>query len=107
MPLWKKGEHTIKQPIHCSDFAAGILAAVKDPDTDGKTYQAVGPKRYQLSELVDWFYRVMRKDKEWGYIRYDMKFDPFFKLKSDFLMAISPSFPIGNLHRERLERVIR
>lgn len=42
MPLYKKGEHTEKQPIHVSDFAAGILAAVKDPDTDGNIYQAVG-----------------------------------------------------------------
>ena len=39
------------------------------------------PKRYQLGELVDYFFRVMRKEKEWGYYRYDMRYDPFFALK--------------------------
>lgn len=42
MPLWKKGECTIKQPVHVSDFAAGIVSAIKDPDTAGKIFQAVG-----------------------------------------------------------------
>ena len=42
MPLWKKGEETIKQPVFVSDLAAGIIAAIKDSDTAGKTYQAVG-----------------------------------------------------------------
>lgn len=42
MPLWKKGEETEKQPVHVCDLAAGIVAACKDPETDGKIYQAVG-----------------------------------------------------------------
>ena len=39
------------------------------------------PKRYQLGELVDYIFRVIRRDKEKGYFRYDMRFDPFFALK--------------------------
>lgn len=42
MPLWKKGEATIKQPVFVSDLVSGIMAAIKDPDTAGKIYQAVG-----------------------------------------------------------------
>lgn len=42
MPLWKKGEATIKQPVHVIDLAAGIVSAVRDPYSAGKTYQAVG-----------------------------------------------------------------
>lgn len=42
MPLWKKGEHTVKQPIYVSDLAAAIVQAVKDKDSVGKTYQAIG-----------------------------------------------------------------
>ncbi len=42
MPLWKKGEHTVKQPVFFSDVAQGILNAARDPDTDGNVYQAVG-----------------------------------------------------------------
>ena len=45
------------------------------------------PRRYELAELVDWFHRVMRKDSDYGYLRYDMKWDPFFKLKAQ----ITPS----------------
>ncbi|GLV37143.1 NADH dehydrogenase (ubiquinone) 39 kDa subunit [Carabus blaptoides fortunei] len=104
MPLFKNGEHTVKQPVYVSDLAAGIIAACRDADADGKIFQAVGPKRYKLSELVDWFHRIMRKAGKWGYWRYDMKYDPLFKLKVDVTFALSPSFPIANLHWERIER---
>jgi uncharacterized protein YbjT (DUF2867 family) len=42
VPLWQKGEQTVKQPVFVYDVAAAIVNAVKDPDTVGKTYQAVG-----------------------------------------------------------------
>ncbi|CAO1437267.1 unnamed protein product [Diamesa serratosioi] len=105
MPLWYNGERTVKQPVFCSDVAQGIVNAIKDPDAVGKVFQAVGPRRYQLNELVDWFHRVMRKDEKWwGYLRYDLRYDPTFKLKVAFTEMISPSFPVGDLHKERVER---
>ncbi|CRK92632.1 CLUMA_CG006167, isoform A [Clunio marinus] len=105
MPLWYNGERTVKQPVFVSDVASGIVNAIKDPDAEGKLFQAVGPRRIKLSELVDWFHRVMRKDaKWWGYHRYDLRFDPTFKLKVAFTEAICPSWPIGYLHHERVER---
>lgn len=105
MPLWHKGEKTIKQPVAVSDVAQAILNAAKDPDSAGKIYQAVGPRRYLLSELVDWFHREMRKDEKlWQYRRYDLRWDPTFMMKVALTEAISPSFPIGNLHQERIER---
>ena len=61
MPLWYKGERTIKQPVFVSDVAQGVVNAILERDTAGKTYECVGPKRYQLGELVDYFHRVMRK----------------------------------------------
>lgn len=42
MPLWRKGEQTVKQPVFVSDVAAGIVAACTDRDAVGQTYQAVG-----------------------------------------------------------------
>jgi NADH dehydrogenase (ubiquinone) 1 alpha subcomplex subunit 9 len=42
VPLWRKGEQTVKQPVFVSDVAIAIVNAVKDPDAVGKTYQAVG-----------------------------------------------------------------
>lgn len=104
MPLWHKGERTVKQPVFVSDVAQGIINCAKDPDTAGKVYQAVGPKRYKLSELVDWFHRLMRKDEKWwGYRRYDLRFDPTFVLKTKLTEMICPGQPIGGLHLERLE----
>nr|XP_014091429.1 NADH dehydrogenase [ubiquinone] 1 alpha subcomplex subunit 9, mitochondrial [Bactrocera oleae] len=105
MPLWFAGERTVKQPVYVSDVAQAIVNCAKDPDTAGQVYQAVGPKRYQLSELVDWFHRVMRKDEKWwGYRRYDMRWDPTFLLKAKFTELICPGQPIGELHVERIER---
>lgn len=104
MPLWHNGENTIKQPVFVSDVAQGIINAIKDPDAVGNVFQAVGPRRYQLNEIVDWFHRVMRKDDWWGYKRYDLRWDPTFKIKVAFTEAICTSFPLGHLHHERVER---
>lgn len=104
MPLWENGEKTIKQPVYCSDVAQAIINAIKDPDAVGKTFQAVGPRRYYLSDLVDWFYRIMRKDADWGYIRYDLKWDPTFMIRAKLTQAICPDGNVGNLHPERVER---
>lgn len=105
MPLWHKGERTIKQPVAVSDVAQAIVNAAKDADAAGKVYQAVGPRRYLLSELVDWFHREMRKDeKHWKYQRYDLRWDPTFLIKARLAEAVSPSWPMGNLHLERIER---
>lgn len=42
MPLWYKGERTVKQPVFVSDVAQAIINIIKDPDTAGQVYQAVG-----------------------------------------------------------------
>lgn len=41
IPLWKKGEETIKQPVFVADVAAGIVAAAKDPCANGKVFQVI------------------------------------------------------------------
>lgn len=105
IPLWHNGKLTVKQPVAVSDVAQGVINAIRDPDAVGKVFQAVGPRRIQLNEFVDWIHRVMRKDEKWwGYRRYDLRFDPTFKLKVAFTEAIQTSFPLGDLHRERVER---
>lgn len=42
VPMWKKGEHTEKQPVSVHDVANGVTAIIKDCTTAGKTYQFVG-----------------------------------------------------------------
>lgn len=46
----------------------------------------------------------MKKDEKWGYVRYDMRFDPFFRMKVSITEKVCPGFPVGNLHWERVER---
>lgn len=105
MPVWRMGEQTIKQPVFVSDVASAIVKSISDPDAVGQVYQAVGPRRYKLSELLDWFHRVMRKDEKfWGYRRWDARFDPLFIPKVLFNEAVCPANPMGNLHKDRVER---
>lgn len=105
VPLWYKGEKTVKQPVAVSDVAAGIVAAIKDPDSAGQIYQAIGPKRYRLSDLVDYFFRVTQRDEEdWGYKRYDMRWDPLFQLRVTLTEKFSLNWPIADLHWEKIER---
>ncbi|XP_050722577.1 NADH dehydrogenase [ubiquinone] 1 alpha subcomplex subunit 9, mitochondrial-like [Eriocheir sinensis] len=103
LPLPKGGKDIWKQPVFVSDVAQGIVTAIRDPETAGKTYEAVGPRRYELGELIDWFHRVMRKDKETGYMKYDMKWDPTFQLKAR-LTEFLPSWPVNTLTRDKVER---
>ncbi|KAF2364871.1 NAD(P)-binding domain [Trinorchestia longiramus] len=102
----KGGRGIFKQPVYVGDLAQGIVnAAVKDFDAQGQIYQAVGPRRYELRELLEWFLRVLRKspDFEASTTLLDMKFSlgPLLKAKiNDFL----PSFPINSQTKEKLER---
>ncbi|KAK7077890.1 39kDa subunit of ndufa9, NADH:ubiquinone oxidoreductase [Halocaridina rubra] len=103
MPLPKAGKDIWKQPLSVHDMAHGISNAMKDSEAVGKTYEAVGPRRYELCELLDWFHRVMRKDAEFGYLRYDMKWDLSFQLRAR-LNEFCPSWPINYLTRDKIER---
>lgn len=42
MPLWHKGNQTVKQPVFVEDIAQGVLNAINDPDSAGQTYDCVG-----------------------------------------------------------------
>lgn len=103
LPLWKKGEETIKQPVFVEDVAQGIVNAIRDRDSAGKTYQAVGPKRYYLSDLMDHCFHLMRKDAAWGYKRIDMRYDPVFWAKLMFLHNLAGQ-PFAFMTVDKIER---
>ncbi|OWR53359.1 hypothetical protein KGM_211948 [Danaus plexippus plexippus] len=103
MPLYRHGMDTVKQPVYVSDVAQGIVNAARDPDTRCQVYQAVGPKRYLLHDLVWWFFRLMRKDEKWGFKTFDMKYDPVLSIKVA-MANMSPAYPFGSLHWEGLEK---
>lgn len=59
--LWNKGEKTIKQPVHQYDVATGVMKLLNDHGKPGHIYDFVGPKRYLLSELVDYIMSILRR----------------------------------------------
>lgn len=64
------------------------------------------PKRYKLSELLDWFHRIrMHNPADYNYSRIDLKYAPFFQLQVTINELIALAHPIGYIQWERLERV--
>ncbi|GAV03530.1 hypothetical protein RvY_13937 [Ramazzottius varieornatus] len=102
MPLWKSGEQTIKQPVYVGDVCEGIVKSISDKDAPGRTYDLVGPRRYYLSDLVDWMHLVMRRNPEfWGYIRGPL--DPITAFKifcSTFFAYNTPRMTMERTERE-------
>lgn len=103
VPLWKGGEKTEKQPIYVGDVAAGITAIVTNPETAGKTYQFVGPKRYKLGTLINWFYDIASRGVPGYYKIIDMKYNPVFTLKVNLNELIHPYNPFFNMSWDILE----
>lgn len=53
LPIWDYYMNVVKQPIYVKDLVSGIEKAIFDDSACGKTYQAVGPHRYDFYELID------------------------------------------------------
>ncbi len=61
IPLWNRGEMTIKMPVHQSNVADGVMKILHNKDIKGTTYDFVGPNKYLLSEIVDYiFHKIQR-----------------------------------------------
>lgn len=104
MSLYKKGEETEKQPVYVGDVAAAIRILCTERKAHGKTFQAVGPSRYHLAELVDWFHRIVDRTEDWGYYRWHLEKDPIMQAKISLLPLLTLGWPKGNLHWEMVER---
>ncbi|VDO97332.1 unnamed protein product [Schistosoma margrebowiei] len=52
IPLWARGKNTVKQPVCIHDLARGIVNSLHNPESLGQIYEAVGPHRYRLDDLV-------------------------------------------------------
>jgi len=103
MSLWNRGIGVIKQPVYGSDVAKGIVKAAFDPDACSHTFQAVGPNRYELSELMDWFYRIMLRTRENHYYRLELRYDVTLWARLLIAEAILPrcrKLSWGRLERE-------
>ncbi|GAB1601726.1 NADH dehydrogenase [ubiquinone] 1 alpha subcomplex subunit 9, mitochondrial-like [Argonauta hians] len=103
VPLWKKGTETIKAPVYVSDVAEGIMKAIRDPESVGQTYEAIGPNQFYLSDLVDYFYTILR----WrGYKR--IPITPIFlaKVKALTYLPRYRALNVEKLEREHITDVI-
>lgn len=61
VPLVNSGWNTTKRPLYVGDVAQGIVSAMKDPTSIGKTYEFYGPEEYYLHDLVTFVFRMVRK----------------------------------------------
>lgn len=49
------------QPVYVADVAAAIMACLKNPSTQGKTYELGGPRTYSFCELMQLVLRETRR----------------------------------------------
>jgi len=106
------GVGIFKQPIYAGDAAQAIVnAAVKGLGQEGQIYQAVGPKRYEVVDLVDWLLRVVRRSGVYGLgfpeTRIgDMKYHPIVLLLAHINQFLQPAQfrPKGHVVPDRIER---
>jgi len=106
LPLWKKGEYTIKSPVTYTNIADAITIAMEDPQCMGKIYEATGPERYLLYDLVEYMYTIMDIDYEYMQFKIqDLRFNPIPFVKAGVLTNL----PFGQrtLHGATLERLER
>ena len=53
------GANTRFQPVYVGDVAQAFLAALTNPDTQGKVFELGGPRVYRLRELVEYVGRLI------------------------------------------------
>merc|ERR1712106_26928 len=65
-PLFMRGEFTVKQPVFLGDLATGVMNSLHDPEAIGQTYEAVGPQRITLHDLLTYMNGLTSRFKEEG-----------------------------------------
>lgn len=61
IPLWNRGEMTIKMPVHQSNVADGVMKILHNKEIKGVTYDFIGQHRYLLSEIVDYIFQKIQR----------------------------------------------
>ncbi|KAH9587578.1 39kDa subunit of ndufa9, NADH:ubiquinone oxidoreductase [Schistosoma haematobium] len=99
IPLWARGKNTVKQPVCIHDLARGIVNSLHNPESLGQIYEAVGPHRYRLDDLVKWIYFICRYLPSEVYVT---SMTPLFLARTYLYERLSPNY--SHLTFERLER---
>ena len=58
------GGRTRFQPVYVGDLADGLMAALRDPATAGRTYELGGPRVYTFRELMDLMLKVIGRSRK-------------------------------------------
>ncbi|KAL3317125.1 39kDa subunit of ndufa9, NADH:ubiquinone oxidoreductase [Cichlidogyrus casuarinus] len=101
IPLWAYGKKTIKQPVFASDLAQGIVNALTIPQSKGQIYEAVGPHRYRLDDLIKWIYMQTRHLPQ--EINISDIWHPYFLARvrlNEYMAHVSPLLNFEKLERE-------
>lgn len=91
VPCWRKGEFTVKSPVTYTNVTDAIMIALEDPDCKGKIFEATGPERYLLCDLLDYMMEMMDVDYDYfGYKCTDLRFRPLPFVKGYALEKFMP-----------------
>lgn len=82
IPVYGRGEMTIKQPIFHSDMVTGIMNSLYDPSAMGQIYEAVGPQRLTQAELLTYMHALatrLEADNTFGLMELMLRPDAFVR----------------------------
>ena len=84
MPLWNKGFGIFKQPVHNGDVSQGVINAIYDNQCIGKTIDAVGPRIYELNEIVKFLMRSIARGEKQDHDIVELRTSFFFLAATRF-----------------------
>ncbi|XP_003747014.1 NADH dehydrogenase [ubiquinone] 1 alpha subcomplex subunit 9, mitochondrial [Galendromus occidentalis] len=103
MPLWKGGRKIYKAPVFVGDVARAVVEAINQKGNEGETYQAVGPKLYELRSLMRYISQLLEREMH----LYDLRFDPLFMAKISYAELFkNPKMSWERLRREHTSDTI-
>jgi len=77
VPLFMKGQYTVKQPVFHSDLVTGIMNSLYDPAAVGQTYEGVGPERFAMNDLIRYMFEQSGRNKEeWQFEITELMLEP-------------------------------
>ena len=77
--LWKKGKGIFKAPVYVGDVSQAIVNAITDHTVTGRTIDALGPKKYELHDIVQLVCQIIQKDEYHNFYGVqDLRLAPWF-----------------------------
>jgi len=91
MPLWRKGEYTVKSPVTYTNVTDAIMIAMEDPSCKGKIFEATGAERHLLCDLIEHMMNLLDIDYSTnGYFIQDLRLQPLPVIKGFILQNFMP-----------------